>query len=75
MVMQLSRFDMGMLSSKDGGVDAAVRALRLNHLENLREVKTLLYTSHTACKILLLGQKFHSAYVGFRLRVKLCKYL
>uniref|UniRef100_F1L6P3 Uncharacterized protein n=1 Tax=Ascaris suum TaxID=6253 RepID=F1L6P3_ASCSU len=40
MVMQLSRFDMGMLSSKDGGVDAAVRALRLNHLENLREVQT-----------------------------------
>ncbi|VDK17309.1 unnamed protein product [Anisakis simplex] len=40
MTMQLSRFDLGMLSSKDGGVDAAVRALRLNHLENLREVQT-----------------------------------
>ncbi|VDM37013.1 unnamed protein product [Toxocara canis] len=40
MVMQLSRFDVGMLSSKDGGVDAAVRALRLNHLEDLREVQT-----------------------------------
>ncbi|MCP9261240.1 putative tRNA pseudouridine synthase [Dirofilaria immitis] len=38
--MPLSRFDMGMISSKNGTIDAAVRALRLIHLENLREVQT-----------------------------------
>ncbi|VDN07218.1 unnamed protein product [Thelazia callipaeda] len=38
--MPLNHFEMGMLSSKNGTVDAAVRALRLIHLENLREVQT-----------------------------------
>ncbi|KAL3994100.1 putative carnitine deficiency-associated family protein [Acanthocheilonema viteae] len=36
----LSHFDMGMISSKNGTIDAAIRALRLIHLENLREVQT-----------------------------------
>lgn len=31
---------MGMISSKSGTTDAAIRALRLIHLENLREVQT-----------------------------------
>lgn len=31
---------MGMISSKSGTIDAAMRALRLVHLENLREVQT-----------------------------------
>ncbi|VIO93221.1 Protein C14orf166 homolog, putative [Brugia malayi] len=39
-IMPLSRFDMGMISSKNGTIDAAIRALRLIHLENLREVQT-----------------------------------
>lgn len=38
--MQLSRFDLGMASSKNATVDAAVRVLRLIHLDNLREVQT-----------------------------------
>ncbi|CAG9530681.1 unnamed protein product [Cercopithifilaria johnstoni] len=38
--MPLSLCDMGMISSKNGTIDAAVRALRLIHLENLREVQT-----------------------------------
>ncbi|EFO18979.1 hypothetical protein LOAG_09514 [Loa loa] len=38
--MALSRFDMGMISSKNGTIDATIRALRLIHLENLREVQT-----------------------------------
>uniref|UniRef100_A0A0R3RJA1 RNA transcription, translation and transport factor protein n=1 Tax=Elaeophora elaphi TaxID=1147741 RepID=A0A0R3RJA1_9BILA len=36
----LSRLDMGMISSKHGTIDAAARALRLIHVENLREVQT-----------------------------------
>uniref|UniRef100_A0A915PGJ5 RNA transcription, translation and transport factor protein n=1 Tax=Setaria digitata TaxID=48799 RepID=A0A915PGJ5_9BILA len=39
-VMPLSRFDMGMKPSNNGATNAAVRALRLIHLENLREVQT-----------------------------------
>lgn len=31
---------MGMISSKNATIDAAVRALRLIHVENLREVQT-----------------------------------
>lgn len=38
--MPLNRFDMGMASTKNATIDAAVRALRLIHLENLREVQT-----------------------------------
>uniref|UniRef100_A0A0N5AME0 RNA transcription, translation and transport factor protein n=1 Tax=Syphacia muris TaxID=451379 RepID=A0A0N5AME0_9BILA len=36
----LNKLDLGMKSSKNAAVDAAVRALRLIHLQNLRELQT-----------------------------------
>ncbi|VDD87571.1 unnamed protein product [Enterobius vermicularis] len=38
--VQLNKLEMGMASTKNGSIDAAVRALRLIHLENLREIQT-----------------------------------
>ncbi|VDN60443.1 unnamed protein product [Dracunculus medinensis] len=39
-VMPLNAFEIGMAESKDKQVNTAARALRLVHLENLREVQT-----------------------------------
>uniref|UniRef100_A0A1I7Z7Q7 DnaJ-X domain-containing protein n=1 Tax=Steinernema glaseri TaxID=37863 RepID=A0A1I7Z7Q7_9BILA len=36
----LNKFDLGIKSSGDPKVDAAVRALRLLHLQNMRELQT-----------------------------------
>lgn len=38
--LPLNKLDMGMTTTKNGAIDAAVRALRLIHLENLRETQT-----------------------------------
>lgn len=38
--MPLNAFEIGMAESKDKQVNTAARALRLVHLENLREVQT-----------------------------------
>lgn len=48
---------MGMISSKNGATDAAVRALRLIHLENLREVQTMINETIVAVQELTADPK------------------